>query len=168
MIYRSIFSLLMVMAAIQAKSQYLYFYLNDASMQMYAITEVRRMDFDSSSINLHLIDESVVSFELDALNNYRYTPDNITAIDQLANHPQLSFFPNPADQQLNLRYFLPNPSTTIQVRIHNLKGEQFLQQDMKSSAKGELNLDLSKLTVGQYFCTLSCGEVVISKTFMKK
>jgi hypothetical protein len=168
MILRSIFSLVLLFAASQVKSQYLYFYLNDASMQMYAISEVRRMDFDSSSINLHLIDESVVSFELDALNNYRYTPDNITAIDQLANHPQLSFFPNPADQQLNLRYFLPNTSSTIQVRIHNIKGEQFLQQDMKSSAKGELSLDLSKLAAGQYFCTLSCGEVVISKAFMKR
>ena len=168
MILRSVFSLLLLFAASQAKSQYLYFYMNDASMQMYAISEVRRMDYDSSSINLHLTDESVVSFELDALNNYRYTPDNITEIDQLANHPQLSFFPNPADQQLNLRYFLPNPSSSVQVRIHNLKGEQFLQQEMKSSAKGELALDLSKLAAGQYFCTLTSGEVVISKAFMKR
>ena len=168
MMIRYSFSLLLLFAGIQAKSQYLYFYMNDASMQMYAISEVRRMDFDSSSINLHLSDESVVSFELDALNNYRYTPDNITALDQQPNHPHLSFFPNPADQQLNLRYFLPNPSSTVQVRIHNLKGEQFLQQDMKSSAKGELALDLSKLAAGQYFCTFTSGEVVISKAFMKR
>jgi len=162
------FSLLLLFAGIQAKSQYLYFYLNDASMQMYAISEVRRMDFDSNSINLHLTDESVVSFELDALNNYRYTPDNITTLDQQPNHPHLSFYPNPAEDQLNLRYFLPKPSSTVQVRIHNLKGEQFLQQDMKSSAKGELALDLSKLAAGQYFCTLTSGEVVISKAFMKR
>jgi hypothetical protein len=168
MILRSFFSLLLVFVAIQAKSQYLYFYMNDASMQMYAITEVQRMDFDSSSINLHLIDESVVSFDLDALNNYRYTPDNITALDQQSNHPHLSFFPNPVEEQLNLRYVLPNASSTVRVRIHNLKGEQFLQQDMKSSAKGELNIDLSKLSTGQYFCTLSSGDVVISKAFMKR
>ncbi len=168
MMLRYSFSLFLLFAGIQAKSQYLYFYMNDASMQMYAITEVRRMDFDSSSINLYLTDESVVSFELDALNNYRYTPDNITAIYQQPNHPHLSFFPNPAEEQLNLQYFLPSPSSSIQVRIHNIKGEQFLQQDMKSSAKGELSLDLSKLAAGQYFCTLSCGEVVISKAFMKK
>ena len=105
MILRSISLLILVFAATQAKSQYLYFNLNDASVQMYTISEVRRMDFDSSSINLHLIDESVVSFDLDALNNYRYTPGGITAIDQLTNHPQLNFFPNPADQQLNLFTF---------------------------------------------------------------
>lgn len=168
MILRSISLLFVIFSATQAKSQYLYFYMNDASMQMYSISEVRRMDFDSSSINLHLIDESVVSFDLDVLNNYRYTPGGITAIDQLANHPQLNFFPNPADQQLNLRYFLPNPSSTVQVRIHNLKGEKFIQQDMKSSNQGELTVDLSKLAAGQYFCTLTSGEVVISKAFMKR
>jgi hypothetical protein len=168
MILRSISLLFLVFAATQAKSQYLYFNLNDESVQMYTISEVRRMDFDSSSINLHLIDESVVSFELDALNNYRYTPGGITAIDQLANHPQLNFFPNPADQQLNLRYFLPNPSSAVQVRIHNLKGEKFIHQEMKSSTQGELTVDLSKLAAGQYFCTLTSGEVVISKAFMKK
>lgn len=168
MMLRYSFSLFLLFAGIQAKSQYLYFYMNDASMQMYAITEVRRMEFDSSSINLYLTEESVVSFELDALNNYRYTPDNITALDQQSNHPQLSFFPNPAEEQLNLRYVLPNPSSTVRVRIQNLKGEQFMQQDMKSSAKGELSLDLSKLSAGQYFCTLSSGDVVISKAFMKR
>ena len=50
----------------------------------------------------------------------------------------------------------------------NLKGEKFIQQDMKSSAQGELTVDLSKLAAGQYFCTLTSGEVVISKAFMKR
>ena len=168
MIKRFLFFVLLVFAVSKANSQNLYFYMNDASMQMYAISEVRRMDFDSSSINLHLTDESVVSFELDALNNYRYTPDNITALDQQPKHPHLSFYPNPAEEQLNLRYFLPKPSSTVQVRIHNLKGEKFIQQDMKSSAQGELTVDLSKLAAGQYFCTLTSGEVVISKAFMKR
>jgi len=168
MFLRSISLLLLVFATAEAKSQYLYFYMNDASMQMYAISEVRRMDFDSSSINLHLTDESVISFELDALNNYRYTPSDISAIDPLAKHPQLSFFPNPADQQLNLWFSLPNASSTVQVRIHNLKGEQYHLEEVKSSAQGELSLDLSKLAAGQYFCTVTSGDVVISKAFIKR
>jgi hypothetical protein len=168
MILRYTFALLLVLGASQAKSQNLYFYMNDASMQMYAISEVNYMKFDSTSINLHLTDESIVSFQLDELDNYRYTPDNVTAVDQVANHPQLSFFPNPADQQLNLRFSLPNASSDVKVRIHNLKGEKLLEQEVKSSAKGELALDLSKLAAGQYFCTLTSGKVVISKAFMKR
>ena len=168
MILRYAFALLLVFGASQAKSQNLYFYMNDASMQMYAISEVNYMKFDSTSINLHLTDESIVSFQLDELDNYRYTPDNVTAVDQVANHPQLSFFPNPADQQLNLRFSLPNASSDVKVRIHNLKGEKLLEQEVKSSDKGELALDLSKLAAGQYFCTLESGKVVISKAFMKR
>jgi hypothetical protein len=168
MILRYTFALLLVLGATQAKSQNLYFYMNDASMQMYAISEVNYMKFDSTSINLHLTDESIVSFQLDELDNYRYTPDNVTAVDQVSNHPQLSFFPNPADQQLNLRFSLPNASSDVKVRIHNLKGEKLLEQEVKSTAKGELALDLSKLAAGQYFCTLESGKVVISKAFMKR
>jgi hypothetical protein len=168
MMFRSIISVLLVFAALLSKSQNLYFFMNDESMQMYAISEVSYMKFDATSIKLHLTDESIVSFDLDALNNYRYTPDNITAIDQHTNHPQLSFFPNPADQQLNLRFSLPKAASTIQVRIHNLKGEKLLEQEVKSSAKGELSLDLSKLSAGEYFCTLASGDVVISKAFMKR
>ena len=168
MILRYAFALLLVLGASQAKSQNLYFYMNDASMQMYAISEVNYMKFDSTSINLHLTDESIVSFQLDELDNYRYTPDNVTAVDQVASHPQLSFFPNPADQQLNLRFSLPNASSDVKVHIHNLKGEKLLEQEVKSSAKGELALDLSKLAAGQYFCTLTSGKVVISKAFMKR
>ena len=168
MIQRSIFSLLLIFAATQANSQNLYFYMNDASMQMYAISEVSYMKFDSTSIKLHLTDESIVSFDLDALNNYRYTPDNVTSIEQATENPQLSFFPNPAEQQLNLRFSLPKADANTKVRIHNLKGEMLLEQGVKSSAKGELSLDLSKLAAGQYFCTLESGKVVISKAFMKR
>ena len=167
MIVRSIALLFLVFAATQAKSQYLYFYMNDASVQIYDIYEVRRMDFDSSAINLYLTDATVISFELDVLEYYSYTPGNITAIDPISKHPQLSFFPNPADQQLNLRYSLPNGSSNVQVRIHNLKGEKFQVAEVQSSAQGELSLDLSKLAAGPYFCTLTSGSIVISKAFMK-
>lgn len=168
MIQRYLFALLLVFGASQANSQNLYFYMNDASMQMYAISEVSYMKFDATSIKLHLTDESIVSFQLDELDNYRYTPDNVTAVDQVSSHPQLSFFPNPADQQLNLRFSLPNASSDVKVHIHNLKGEKLLEKEVKSSAKGELALDLSKLAAGQYFCTLTSGKVVISKAFMKR
>lgn len=165
---RYFFALFLVFSASQAYSQNLFFYMNDASMQMYSISEVRRMDFDSTAINLHLTDQSVVTFQLNELNNYRYTPGTVTNVEDLTNHPSLSFFPNPADQQLNVRFTLPNASATVQVRIHNLKGEKLLEQEVKSTTKGELALDLTKLAVGQYFCTLTSGTVVISKAFMKR
>lgn len=157
----------LALTSLKVNAQQLYFYLNDESMQMYSIDEVRRMDFDSTNINIRLTDESVVSIELDALSKYQYYPEDITKIETIVDRPTLSFYPNPAEQQLNVRYSLPQLSSTIQVRIHNLKGEKLLEQTVKSNPSGELALDLSKLAAGQYFCTLTSGELVISKAFMK-
>jgi hypothetical protein len=168
MTLRWIALIVLVFSSWKADSQQLYFYLNDESMQTYSISEVRRMDFDSTNIHVRLTDESVVSIELDALTKYQYYPDDITQIETIVERPTLSFFPNPAEQQLNVRFSLPKISSTIQVRIHNLKGEKLLEQEVKSTSNGELVLDLSKLAAGQYFCTLTSGDVVISKAFMKR
>ena len=165
---RLIALLVLVISSFKMNAQQLYFYLNDGSMQTYSIPEVRRMDFDSTNINIRLTDESVVSIDLNALTSYQYYPEGITQIETIVERPTLSFFPNPADQQLNVRYSLPKVSPTIQVRIHNLKGEKLLEQTVKSSPSGELMLDLTKFATGQYFCTLSSGELVISKAFMKR
>jgi hypothetical protein len=168
MIIRLIAVIILAFTAFNVNAQQLYFYLNDESMQIYSIDEVRRMDFDSMNIYIRLTDESVVSIELDALSKYQYYPEDITKIETIVERPTLSFYPNPADQQLNVRYSLPKVSSTIQVRIHNLKGEKLLEQSLKSSPTGELALDLTKLAAGQYFCTLTSGELVISKAFMKR
>jgi hypothetical protein len=165
---RLIALLVLVILSFKVNAQQLYFYLNDGSMQTYSISEVRRMDFDSTNINIRLTDESVVSIELDALTSYQYYPEGITQIETIVERPTLSFFPNPAEQQLNVRFSLPKISSTIQVRIHNLKGEKLLEQEVKSSSNGELVWDLTKLASGQYFCTLTSGDVVISKAFMKR
>jgi hypothetical protein len=165
---RLIALLVIVISSFKMNAQQLYFYLNDGSMQTYSIPEVRRMDFDSTNINIRLTDESVVSIELNALTSYQYYPEGITQIETIVERPNLSFFPNPAEQQLNVLFSLPKISSTIQVRIHNLKGEKIIEQEVKSTSNGELVLDLTTLASGQYFCTLTSGDVVISKAFMKR
>ncbi len=154
-------------SSISASAQQLYFYMNDASVQIYTLEEVTRMDFEANQLRLHLSDQSVVNLALDDLNYYRYLPDGVTQISE-ADRPELRFYPNPADQELNLRFNLPESGQTGDVRLHNLKGEVVMVQELNSSAKGEAKLDLSKLPAGQYFCTLRSGKTVISKAFMKR
>jgi len=152
----------------KANAQQLYFYLNNGSMQQYAIEEVRRMDFDSTNINLHLTDQSVVSFELDALDYYSYTADDVTAISGVSDRPLLSFFPNPTDNLLNVKYSFPKLVDKIQVSIHNLSGVKLLEKEMKAEKQGDVVLDVNTLSAGQYFCTFTAGEFVITKAFMKR
>lgn len=157
----------MLVSVMSASAQQLYFYMNDASVQIYTLEEVTRMDFEANQLRLHLNDQSVVNLALDDLNYYRYLPDGVTQITE-ADRPELRFFPNPADQELNLRFNLPELAGSTEVRLHNLKGEVVLVQELNSTANGEAKLDLSKLPAGQYFCTLRSGKTVISKAFMKR
>ena len=154
--------------AIKANSQQLFFYFNDASVQMYSIAEVRRMNVDSANLTLHLIDESIVTFELTTLNYYRYFAEDVTNVAELNNRPSLTFYPNPAEQELNLQYSLPYATQNLSVTIHNLKGEKVLVKQLTSSKDGKVTLALNNLATGQYFCTLSAGDMVISKAFMKR
>ena len=163
-----LFTVAMIASFQQSNAQQLYFYLNNGSMQQYAIEEVRRMDFDSTNINLHLTDQSVVSFELDALDYYSYTADDVTAISGVSDRPLLSFFPNPTDNLLNVKYSFPKLVDKIQVSIHNLSGVKLLEKEMKAEKQGDVVLDVNTLSAGQYFCTFTAGEFVITKAFMKR
>lgn len=152
----------------QTKSQNLYFYMNDATVQIYPIADVQRMDFDSSAINLHLTNQSIISIQLSTLSYYRYTPDIITSNRYIDNYPQLNCFPNPAENQLNLQFVLPNTSSAMWCYIYNLKGEKLLEKEAKLGTSGELKIDISMLETGQYICSLLSDKLVISKAFIKK
>ena len=162
-----LFASSLLFSSLSASSQQLYFYMNDASVHIYTLEEVTRMDFEANQLQLHLNDQSVVNLALEDLNYYRYLPDGVTQITE-ADRPELRFFPNPADQELNLRFSLPETGNAAEIRLHNLKGEVVMVRELSASANGETKLDLSKLPAGQYFCTLRSGKTVISKAFMKR
>lgn len=162
-----LFPVFMLFSVMSASAQQLYFYMNDASVQIYTIEEVTRMDFEANQLRLHLNDQSVVNLALEDLNYYRYLPDGVTQITE-ADRPELRFFPNPADQELNLRFSLPETGNAAEIRLHNLKGEVVMVRELSASTNGESKLDLSKLPAGQYFCTLRSGKTVISKAFVKR
>jgi len=168
MLLRFLSILFFATVAIKANSQQLFFYFNDASVQMYSIAEVRRMNVDSANLTLHLIDESIVTFELNTLNYYRYFAEDVTSVAELKNHPTLTFYPNPAEQELNLKYDLPYATQNLSVTIHNLKGDKVLVKQLTPSKDGKVTLGLNNLATGQYFCTLTAGDMVISKAFMKR
>ena len=161
--FRLIAFVVLAISSFDMNAQQLYFNLTDGTSQQYAINEIRRIDFDSKYLNLRLTDETVVSIELDALLNYKYQPGEETNLE----HPTLNFYPNPSDLQLNVQYTFPQTTVPILIRIHNLKGEQLIEQTLKLSETGAFELDVSRFISGQYICTLSNGDIVISKSFIK-
>lgn len=161
--FRLIVFVALAFSSFDMNAQLLYFNLTDGTSQQYAINEVRRIDFDAKKLNLLLTDETVISIELDALLNYQYKTD----AESISEHPSLDFYPNPADFQLKVRFTSPQTKTPFHIRVHNLKGEQLIEQTLKLSENGAFELDVSRFFSGQYICTLSNGDIVISKSFIK-
>lgn len=150
-----------------AHSQQLYFYLNDASVQIYSIDEVRRIDFDAENIHLLLLDETTVTYEYEVLNYYRYFPEGVTSINNESARADFSLFPNPTENQLNVKFSLLN-SANLRIQLQTLQGVKVLEKEFKAEKDSELQLDVSSLSAGQYLCTIEAGGVLISKSFMKR
>lgn len=81
---------------------------------------------------------------------------------------QIRAFPNPASDQLNLRYTLPN-SGNIQIQIFNAVGQSLLKQE-EFSTKGRhaMQLDVTHWSSGLYIARITDGRSTTSKVFVKK
>jgi len=150
-----------------ANSQQLYFYLNDASVQIYSIDEVRRIDFDAENIRILLLDETSVTYEYEVLNYYRYFAEGTSSIKNESARADFSLFPNPTENQLNLKFNLLKPSNS-HIQLQTLQGIKVLEKEFKAERDSELQLDVSSLASGQYLCIIEAGGVLISKSFVKR
>lgn len=150
-----------------ADAQQIYFYFNDASVQVYSLEELDKIDFDAENINLHLSDETVVSFDTDLLNYYRYFAEGVTSVESQAARPDFKMFPNPAENNLNLKFDLLKPAQ-VQVSIRNLQGVEVLEKSVQAKNQDDISLDLSGFASGQYICVINTGEYLITKSFVKR
>ena len=159
--------ILLAFAFGNSNAQQIFFYFNDASVQVYNLNELSKIDFDADNMNLHMTDESVVSFNTDLLNYYRYFAEDITAVKDLPSRPDFKVYPNPAENILHLKLDLLKPAL-VQVSVRNLQGVEVLNKSVLAKNQDDLNLDLSGFSSGQYICVINTGEYVITKSFIKR
>jgi len=167
MISRLLSLILLAFTFGNANAQQIFFYFNDASVQVYSLSEISRIDFDSDNINLHLTDETIVSYNTDLLNYYRYFAESVTSIESNSARPDFKVYPNPVENKLNLKLELLKPSE-VNVRVQNLQGLLMLEKTIHAKNQDDLQLDLSGFASGQYICIIDAGDFLVSKSFIKK
>jgi hypothetical protein len=150
-----------------SNAQQIFFYFNDASVQVYNLNELRRIDFDADNINLHLTDQTLVSYNTDLLNYYRYFSEGVTSIEENIARPDFKVYPNPAENKLNLKLELLKP-TKLSVRVQNIQGVLMLEKTIQVKNQDDLELDLTGFASGQYICIIDAGDFLVSKSFIKK
>jgi hypothetical protein len=163
--------LLLGVISISTKAQSIYFNYTDGSNEAYNLVDVRKITFVADEMNLQLLDGSVYSWNVSSIGHYQYD-ENSLGIDELlskANAWQVSVFPNPANNLLNVRYNLPT-NEKITLAVFDLQGKLLLviNSGYKSKGENEESLDISSLPMGQYVCRISGQNNTISKNIIKQ
>jgi hypothetical protein len=157
--------------SISSKAQSIYFNYTDGTNTAYNLADVRKITFVSDEMNLQLLDGSVYSWNVSSIGHYQYD-ENSLGIDELlnkANAWQVSVFPNPATNLLNVRYNLPTDDKML-ISVFDMQGKLFLEINKGNRSKGEHEetLDLRTLPDGQYLCRISGQNYTISKNIIKQ
>ena len=163
--------LLLGAISISSQAQSMYFNYTDGTNAAYNLADVRKITFVSDEMNLQLLDGSVYSWNVSSIGHYQYDENSI-GIDELlnkANAWQVSVFPNPANNVLNVRYNLPTEDKML-ISVFDLQGKLLIETNVGERTIGEHEetLDLSKLPAGQYICRISGQTNTISKNIIKQ
>jgi len=157
--------------SISSKAQSIYFNYSDGSNASYNLVDIRKITFVADEMNMLLFDGSVYSWNVSSIGHYQYD-ENTIGIDEFlnsANSWQVSVFPNPATNLLNVRYNLPTEDNIL-ISVFDLQGKLLLEIIAGNRAKGEHEetLDLSTLPAGHYVCRISGQTNTISKNITKQ
>ncbi|MEL7117982.1 MAG: S8/S53 family peptidase [Bacteroidota bacterium] len=128
-----------------------------------------------------VVDDDVTAFGMAPNNGFGYGKLNVfealletisltntQEVDPTRDRFLLSLFPNPANEQLNLRYTLPEASV-VELRISNAIGQEIhVLSDFYTRGNYDVQLDITNWASGWYTARISDGRSTSSKVFIKK
>jgi len=150
--------------------EFLYFRYTDGSSGLYPLQQVKKLGFENNGLKLQLNDGTEYSWQLSAIDHYKYT-DIITSADETntAGDPwQLEVFPNPSDGKQVLRFRLP-ASSNAEVKVLDLAGRLVFRQnyDKLSAGQQEIRLNWPAVKPGTYRMQLISKQFSVSKLIMR-
>ncbi len=100
-----------------------------------------------------------------AIVRMRVTPAEVVSTEapQLADD-QLTFYPNPTDNQLNVSFNLLQPSD-VNLKIYDMKGVVVSQRLFDSTTEESFNWNVNELPAGSYLLNITTDEGVKTKRF---
>lgn len=166
-------SVLLVLFALNANAQDKSIAFTDTNgvANVYALTDVSKINFIGDMVNLTLTDGSTFSWDMTLVSSLRYQ-DEVTGVNEGAiadlNSLALSLYPNPTSDQIELKYTLINPSL-IDVQLFDLNGAVVANIFNGNQVSGDhqLQIDLKDLNKGIYVCQIEGEGFVVTKQIVK-
>ena len=163
-------ALLAILPLSSFAQQFVFFKFTDGSSGLYQLQQVKKLGFQSNGLKLQLKDGTEYSWQLSAIDHYKYT-DIITNADEAspaADPWQVQVFPNPSDGKQTLRFRLP-ASGNAEVKVVDLNGRLVFSQyyDKLPAGQQEIRLNWPAVKPGNYRMQLSSKQFSISKPILR-
>lgn len=165
--------LLMVLVTIStiSYSQQIHFDYTNGTKSSYHVEEIRKITFAGDVMNLHLLDGSEYSWNVNTIDQFKYneTTTNTQQLVNLVNTWELSLYPNPTSNALNLSFNLPQKDEIV-VSVFDLNGKLMheINFGQKQVGKHDVSVDLRGLSTGTYVLKIQGNKNLITKKIIKK
>lgn len=158
--------LLIIGSISELKSQNIFFNYADGNTSVYAVQDVRKIDFLDEMMNLHLNDGTIYSWSISSVGYYEYTPDAPLKIkDWLgkANDRIVKVFPNPSNGEQTVAMVLPKDDEFL-LQVLDASGKLVMERKLGYLHKGEHSFSLGFTGAeGQYTLVLRNTHFSVSK-----
>lgn len=100
---------------------------------------------------------------------YRYSNDDIAAVQEYAENNPLKIYPNPATRftTINLNSIAGVAEGKAEIKINSILGEVIYDEEIFINQDIVIQLDVSNFTTGTYFITVNLDRQTYSGTFVK-
>jgi hypothetical protein len=109
-------------------------------------------------------------FAAGAAGSYSLSCSNATSLEENTAYHKLSVYPNPATDQLNIKFRFPQylADSKAEFQMYDLHGKQVMLQACELNTKDEQVLNLSELPSGIYILRLVSNDVIVTEKIIKQ
>jgi hypothetical protein len=164
-------TLISLLSTLSVRAQSINFnYISNSSLS-YNLNDVRKLTFNSDTVNLYLWDGSIYSWHMNTIRNfdYDYVSTNTVELVQNVNKLELTLFPNPTNHLLNIVHNLSTDDNLI-FSLYNIQGKLMIEKiiNNKTTGKNQETIDISGLANGNYIFQVKSKTSSISKKIIKQ
>ena len=158
---KSIITFLFILFYQLAFSQNVNIGFSNLSDTTYQLSDIRKLTFSDTSMNLVLKDGVVYSFNIKEISNINFNQPVEFAVISEINQLKVRVYPNPVTDYLVIDY---NVLDTVQVKIVDLLGQIKVNQSLEKNSI----IDVKYLQSGEYLCIIKLKDVKVTYKIIKQ
>jgi poly(beta-D-mannuronate) lyase len=144
-------------------AQTMYISQKSGTSVSYDVNTVNKMTFSNGNMNVIKVDNASDMYALSTIQHVRFGEIPSALRNITVSNKELSVFPNPVKDILNIKN-IPSENSTIV--ITSIEGKQMMTKQLNSSE--HVGIDVSRLPNGFYLCKLYNGTNILSTKFLKQ